>query len=402
MQLADFYQLLTREGQWALESAMAFAPREKDFLADFQMLAKRFPRELARSALTTAILRGEAEQKFPQAEKMYFTREALEQATPWQVSRMRSQRFRGFEKILDLGCSIGSDSLALAGAAPVLGVELDPLRVAMARQNAKALRVRAEFLQADLEHLPLCLTGGEFQGAAIFFDPARRQDHQRVFSVQDYQPALSIIEDWLPQVPAVAVKVSPGVKLEELARYDCEVEFISLEGDLKEAALWFGPFKTAERRATLLSGGEVLTMTAQSQPELPLSAPLAFIYEPDPSILRAGLVQALGGQLDAAQLDPEIAYLTADQRVENQFVRSWPVEDWMPFQLKRLRAYLRERNVGRVTVKKRGSAILPEDLIQQLRLEGELEKTLFLTMMQGDPIVVIAGEELRSSTRLTR
>jgi hypothetical protein len=141
----------------------------------------------------------------------------------------------------------------------------------------------------------------------------------------------------------------------------------------------------------------MVTMTAQTQPPLPISAPLAYIYEPDPSILRAGLVQALGAELEAAQLDPEIAYLTADTHVENPFVRCWPVEDWMPFQLKRLRATLRDRNVGRVTVKKRGSPILPEELAQMLRLDGDEEKTLFLTQLEGSPVVVIAGNELTSA-----
>jgi len=395
MRAEDFIQLLTREGQWALESAMAFAPREKDFLADFSMLAKRFPREIARAALTVAILRGEAEDKFPQAEKLYFTREALEQATPWAVAEYRAARFKGFQKIFDLGCSVGGDALALARSAPVVGLDIDLLRVLMARQNVRATRREAQFVQADIEQLPFDSFSSGAGTAAIFIDPARRQDHRRVFSVEDYQPGLSIIEGWLPQVPAVCVKVSPGVKLEELERYDCEVEFISLNGELKEAALWFGPFKSAARRATLLVGGEAVTMTADVQADLPLSPPRAFLYEPDPSILRAGLVQALGSRLDAAQLDPEIAYLTADTQVEDPFVRVWPVEDWMPFQLKRLRAYLRERGVGRVTVKKRGSPILPEDLIQQLKLEGDQEKTLFLTQLEGAPIVVIAGDEIR-------
>ena len=151
--------------------------------------------------------------------------------------------------------------------------------------------------------------------------------------------------------------------------------------------------KTAHRRATLLPGGE--TLTADTQPELPLSEPLAYIYEPDAAILRAGLVQAVGGMLDAAQFDPEIAYLTAAQLIETPFARVWPVEDWMTFQLKRLRAYLREHNVGRLTVKKRGSPLVPEELIQQLRLEGEEEKTLFLTQLRGEPIVIVAGAEIR-------
>ena len=91
---------------------------------------------------------------------------------------------------------------------------------------------------------------------------------------------------------------------------------------------------------------------------------------------------------NAKQLDPEIAYLTADQKTETPFARSWQVEDWMPFQLKRLRTHLRERNVGRVTVKKRGSPLVPEELIQDLRLEGEEEKIVFLTQMKGKPIVI--------------
>jgi hypothetical protein len=140
---------------------------------------------------------------------------------------------------------------------------------------------------------------------------------------------------------------------------------------------------------------ETYTLTAESQPDLPLSEPLSFIYEPDPAVIRAGLVQTVGAELNAAQLDTEIAYFTGEKAVNTPYARVWPVEGWMPFQLKRLRAELRERNIGRVTVKKRGSPILPEDLIQQLRLEGEGELTLFLTQMQGSPIVVFAGDEIR-------
>ncbi|MDH5508042.1 MAG: methyltransferase domain-containing protein [Anaerolineae bacterium] len=384
MDTNQFRQLLTKEGQWALESAVAFEPREQDFLGDFKMLAKRFERELARAALTTAILRREAAVKFPQADKMYFTREALQQASSWEVASYRAKRYAGFERVLDLGCSIGSDSLALAGAAPTLGIDIDPLRVAMAQANAQALNLPAEFIQADLNQLPV-------SGApAAFFDPARRDEQGRVFSVRDYNPPLEIIRGWQARFPALGVKISPGVKLNEIGDYDCEVEFISLKGELKEAMLWFGPLKGEQRfRATVLPGEHTLT-ASMDQPTLMLSEPRAYIYEPDPAILRAGLVGALGAQLHAAQLDPTIGYLTADTRIESPFARVWEVEDWLPFQLKRLRAAMRERNVGRLTVKKRGSPLVPEELIQDLRLEGEEEKVLFLTQQMGKPIVVIA------------
>jgi hypothetical protein len=260
----------------------------------------------------------------------------------------------------------------------------------MAQQNALNLHVQAEFLQADLHQLPFSLSTN--RRTAIFCDPARRHNHQRAFNVEQYSPPLSLIKSWLPYIPALGVKVSPGVKLDQLSGYDCEIEFISLNGELKETVLWFGPLKSAAHRATLLPGKH--TLTADKQPQLPLSEPKPYIYEPDPAILRAGLVAALGAQLNAAQLDPEIAYLTADNHISTPFARAWQVEDWLPFQLKNLRTYLRERNVGPITVKKRGSPITPEELIQGLRLEGEIEKTLFLTQLQGKPIVIIAKPEI--------
>ena len=324
---------------------------------------------------------------------MFFTREAMEQATSWEIAAYRAERCACFERIFDLGCSIGADSLALGKVAPTIGVDLDLLRLAMARQNALNLRVPAEFLQADLRQLPFTLSTAE--NTAIFCDPARRKDHQRTFSVEDYSPPLSLIKSWLPHIPAIGIKVSPGVKLDQLSSFDCEIEFISLNGELKEAMLWFGPFKSAERRATLLPGGH--TLTIKEQPQLPLSEPKAYIFEPDPAILRAGLVAAIGTQLNAAQLDPEIAYLTADEYIPTPFARAWQVEDWLPFQLKNLRAHLREKNVGPITVKKRGSPITPEELIRDLRLEGDLEKTLFLTQLQGRPIVIITKPKILKS-----
>ena len=183
------------------------------------------------------------------------------------------------------------------------------------------------------------------------------------------------------------MKISPGVKLEQLQAYDAEVEFISLHGELKEAVLWFGPFKSAARRATVLPGPH--TLEGGFSGSLPLSTPKAYLFEPDPSILRAGLVAALGARLDASQLDPDIAYLTADLPASTPFARLWAVRDWFPFTLKRLRSYLRERGIGQVVIKKRGSPLEPERLLRDLRLHGEAQAVIFLTHLRGRPIVVI-------------
>ncbi len=387
--LADFQALLTPAGQELLHAAEALNPREETYLRDLaalQRAAHASPR-LARAALEIAILRREAGRKFADAGRLYFTRPALEQASPQEVSQYRSQRYRGFAHLLDLGCSVGSDTLALARLAPAAGVDLDPLRLLMARANCAAQP--ASFLRADLT-APLPFAASDL---ALFFDPARRAENRRAFSIEHYTPPLRIIQSWLPRCPALGVKISPGVDLDELRDYACEVEFISLHGELKEAALWFGRLHSgAPRRATLLPGPHTLVAPARPPASSLASAPQAFLYEPDAAVLRAGLVTTLAEQLEARQLDADIAYLTAERQTPTPFGRGWAVEDWFPFQLKRLRAYLRQRGVQRVTVKKRGSPIAPEALIRDLRLNAAegLERTLFLTHLHGQPIVIIA------------
>lgn len=399
MDLPSFRDLLSPLGQEALRAAVDLQSREEDFLRDFTILSRRFPAHLSRVALETAILRSKAADKFPQADRQYFTREALEQASPWEVARYRSQRYQPFAHLADLGCSVGGDTLALGSIAPTIGVDVDPLRLQMACVNAEVSELvgRVSFVQADLTSpLPFSTSSG----LALFFDPSRRKEGKRVYSVHNYRPPLGVIQVWLEYFPALGVKVSPGVNLSQLGSYDAEIEFISLRGELKEAVLWFGPLKTVHRRATILPGQYFITGEGFIQPageaaharsNLPLSTPRSFIYEPDPAILRAGLVADLGIQISACQLDPQIAYLTADEFVPTPFANAWEIEDWFPFGLKRLRSYLRERQIGRVTVKKRGSPLQPEALIQDLRLKGDGERIVFLTQLEGRPIVVVCS-----------
>jgi hypothetical protein len=393
-----------------LQSALALEPREADYLQHYQQLSRHFPPDLIQAALETAILRHEAQAKFPThiASCLYLTREALEQATSYTVSAYRANQYQSRlnpAQVIDLGCSIGGDTLALAGFAQVIGIDLDALRLRMAHANLSAIKSlpasdhisQVDFVQADLT---CSLPFASATSAALFFDPARRSAHRRVFSVQNYQPPLSIINQWLPGFPALGVKLSPGVELNELSGYQAEIEFISLQGELKECMLWFGPLRQTNRRATLLPAGHQLSADAPDADlpgNAPISSPQAYLYEPDPAVLRAGLVRRLAGQINATQLDPDIAYLTSQVFTPTPFARAWAVQDWFPFQLKRLRAYLRQQGIGRVTVKKRGSPLDPQFLIRELRLSGEISRTLVLTHYQAEPVVIICLPEVITS-----
>jgi hypothetical protein len=336
----------------------------------------------AGATLELARLRQKAVQKFgADAAQMFFTREALEQASDPLVRTYRST-IAANRTVIDACCSIGADSLAMARAGgDVLGLDLDPVRVQMARHNAEALGISAYFEVADVrEGLP--------ESEIAFFDPARRiETGQRVHNVEQYEPPLSLVREW--EQPLIVVKLSPGIELAQIAHYDGYVEFISVQGDLKEATLVLG----LEQRgvtATLITPDEVLWWPQSDEPApVILSEPLAWLAEPDASLLRAGLVSDAAAAFSGAQLDETIAYFTTNQNLNSAWVRTWRILDWMPFNVKALRAYLRERNVGQVTIKKRGTAVTPDELMPQLKLKGDDTRVLVLTRCKGRQIVVI-------------
>src|SRR4051812_38901574 len=114
MDLPAFRRLLNSEGQIALAAAVEMAPTEASFLSCHQRLRKQFPDELVKAALETALLRRKALGKFTRADRMFFTRAALEQSSGEIVSRYRAGRFAQFRNVADLCCGIGGDLIGLA------------------------------------------------------------------------------------------------------------------------------------------------------------------------------------------------------------------------------------------------------------------------------------------------
>jgi SAM-dependent methyltransferase len=383
---ADILRLLHSPiGKEALAAAQAAEPNDADFLPLFQKLARQFPEPLARAAAEQSILRQRAKAKFNAADRMFFTRESLEQATPEPVAQHRAHRFMGYSRIFDLACGIGGDTLAFAKIAPVVAVDRDRERLLLLGANARSLNVANDvtLIQADLRYAAWRSPTTD----AVFVDPARRIGGRRSRSIDTYEPPIRETLANLSYVPALAVKISPAVSMQELAEYDCEVEFVSWKGQLKEATLWFRAFKTTARRATVLPGSH--SLWGEVEPELSITAPRRYLYEPDPSVLRAGLVRGLGRRLGAAQIDPEIAFLTSDELHATPFARIYLIELVLPFGLKTLRATLRERDVGRVTLKKRGSAIDVDSFTRRLRLRGTRSATVILTRQAGRPIAIL-------------
>lgn len=386
MDLEAFRWLLTPDGQ----ALLGRAGELYDGLGASPMrvvsaLRKEAIPEHAAAAMTQVELRVRAQEKFgPLAASMYFTPDGLEQATRLRVAGHRAARIRAAEpaSVIDLGCGIGGDLVAFARAGlTAAGVDLAPLHVEVARANLAALGLGGAVQVADATTLDLAGFG------MVFADPARRNARGRVFDIDDYSPPWSFVESLL-EGPA-CVKVAPGIPHDVLPS-GVEAEWVSDEGDVKEAALWSPVLATARRRATVIRPSGLASLTDEDDPGNQAVRPAGrFLYEPDGAVIRAGLVTAVAAGVNGGLLDEHIAYVTGDDAFTTPFARSYEVLDQLPYKEKALRAALRERNIGRLTIKKRGVNVVPEELRRQLALKGDEEATVVLTRAMGRGVALL-------------
>ena len=302
------------------------------------------------------------------------------------VQRRRGGRaphrpLRRIDRLLDLCCSVGGDLLALAAVAPAVGVDLDEARLLLAAANAAALGVAVSLLRADVTTLALPA------GADVFVDPARRAGGRRTFDPTAFTPPLDLVLSWLPGLRSLGIKTAPGIDYDALPP-ELEIELVSLNGDVKEAVIWAGAARRGHRRtATLLPHGDVLV--DEDCPLPVVRPPGGFLLEPDGAVIRAHLVAQVAARVGGWLLDDTIAYVSADAAVPTPFGRWYAVQEVLPFSLKGLRERLRAHDAGPLVVKKRGTAVVPEELRRRLKLTGSREVTVVLTRNAGKQVAMI-------------
>ncbi|MUK01709.1 SAM-dependent methyltransferase [Vibrio cholerae] len=397
-------EILTPEG-WELLNSLGPYTEADSMRLTGQLRAAGYAPEVVAAALTQSRLRAKASAKFgPFADRMIFTAAGLEQATRLTVAARHAQRFvdAGLVKIADLGCGLGADSMALATLdREVTAVELDETTAAAATMNLMPFP-NARVVNADASFVDTA----EYDG--VWLDPARRttttSGTSRLFDPEAFSPPLSFVQELADSGKPVGVKMGPGMPHDSIPA-GCEAQWVSVDGDVTEVALWFNALRRdGVRRAALTIGPRGAAEMVSEQefghgPTPAIGEPAGYLYEPDGAVIRAELVADLADRLGGHLLDPMIAYICAPFLTDTPFARAYRVLEVRPYNVKALKAWVRTEGIGVLDIKKRGTSVTPEEVRKQLLTgsgKGRKKATLVLTRI-GDERVAIVVEPVATA-----
>ena len=383
--LDDVAFLASPAGRDAVEGASAFVGGDR--LRAVSTLRARLG-DKAAPVLETALLQERVRGRVPDG--WLLTAEAAEQATAAPVAAHRAARLAGRD-VHDVTCSVGAELAALRGtAARLVGSDLDPVRLAMARVNVPGVAlVRADALA------PVT------RDTVLVADPGRHSaSGRRTWRPGDFTPPLDALAGVLDRstdtdtgcqrrhfadMPRhdLVVSTAPGLD-PAAAPWAREVELVSLDGRVREAALWSAGLATTRRRATVLSSRAApWTVTHDEDEHCPVAPVGEWIVDPDGAVVRAGLVRQYGARHGLWRLDEHLAYLSGDERPPG--VRAFRVLEHGRYDEKTLRRTLAARGVGRVEILVRGLDVDPNTLRPRLRLRGDAEVTVVLARLAAGP-----------------
>jgi hypothetical protein len=380
--LDDYRWLVSEAAAW-LELARDEA-RRRDSVGLVVRLRKELSAERAHLVVEQVALRERAQEKFALAERMFFTRKGLEQATDERLAAYKAARFPAGQPCADLCCGIGGDLVALALRSEATGLDVDPAVRLLAESNARAHGLSESQCRVVVEDAAATPITGD---GAWHCDPDRRAEGKRTTRAQAFAPALDVLDRLLADNPNAAIKLAPATEAPSAWTEAAELEWLGTRGECRQQVAWFGSLARhpGKRAATIVEeAGPARTVVGSAADSLPLAAGIGrYVYEPHSAVLAAKVANTLCREHDLAAISAGIAYLTGDRLIADAALAAFEVTDVLPLDRKQLKAYCRQHGIGRLEVKKRGVDVDPARLRQEIIGTGENEATLLVSPVAG-------------------
>lgn len=305
------------------------------------------------------------------------TRKGLEQSThpliaAWRARHLNRNPIQG--AFWDATCGLGSDSLALMDEGiRVIASDRDPIAAACAEHN---LRVSTNVRSPSVV-LVCDATESAVDAAGILIDPDRRVDGRRSLDPTAWSPPLEKCLALLATREVGCLKLPPSLDPDEDLLGGGTLCWVSLDRELKEVCFFTGLAATpgSSRRVVALSRdgseesleGEPMTLAAFAPEDV---GSISWLANPDPALLRSGLLEREGDRHGLRPLAPQLAWMGSAEEPQSPFFKCRRVLGSAPADPRRVRRMLTEFDVGPIEVWKRGHPDRAEILGRRFRGKG--------------------------------
>lgn len=293
-----------------------------------------------------------AQEKHHLAEKLFFTEEDIRWATPEIVADYRAERLK-CKIIADLGCGIGFQTFAFAKTCQkIYAVEIDERKLELAKKNAQILGLKnIVFICGDALDSKVVNQIKEVE--IIFCDPERLAGEEER-KIETIQPDIKkLLEIYSKVTDKMALEFPPQIKKIDFGgNFDCEKEYLSLNGNLNRLNLYFGKLKKAGFSAVILPGKAVLN--GDGNLKIKADGKLKkYLYEINPAVTKASLIPELLSQTKAVFCHQnKSSFLASDQKIKSPFFRnSYETVSSGDFEDKEIIGVLEENNFGKAIIR---------------------------------------------------
>ncbi|NYT19717.1 MAG: methyltransferase domain-containing protein [Methanosarcinales archaeon] len=284
--------------------------------------------------------------------------EGLRFATPEVVASYRAKRLK-CKTIADISCGIGGQTIFFAKECEkVYAIEIDPKKIEYAEKNCKRYGLdNVEFICGDalseevIEQVPKI--------DILFSDPARppSETERHVSSLEPGIP--NVLSAYAEKTNNFAFEAPPQMTPDRIP-FDCEKEYLSLNGQLNRLNLYFGDIRSCDRSAVSLPSEARIDSNSVKADIITTEKIEAFACEPEPSVIKAELIPELVGaimensssEVKLFNIDPKRILLTSESPISHPITKNnYEVIQTVELDTALINEQLRKKDVGTVILR---------------------------------------------------
>lgn len=322
----------------------------------------------------------------------------LEQTSSEKTAAYKASLLNG-SLLADLTGGFGIDSYYFSKRLKkIIHIEQNGRLSALAAHNFKALGVEnVETRTGDSLNF-LKETTLKFDW--IYVDPSRRDDAGgRVFLLSDCLPNLPEHLDLLfEKSAAILIKTSPLLDLQAgLSELESvkEIHVIAVDNDVKEL-LWIlekknvQPLKVVTGNFRKNGEDELWDATYEPTTAATYSLPLAYLYEPNAAVMKSGLANTLGNELNLFKLHPNSQLFTSTTIISFPG-RRFEILQSLPYHKKKLK---KELDLKKANITTRNFPLSVDNIRKQLKISEGGDHYLFFTTLENEEKVCLVCKKI--------